>query len=470
MKRIAVIGAGWYGCHIAIELSKQGNIVTLFEKNNKIVNELSGNFGVRLHLGLHYPRSRATRESCLTGYEEFTRVYPDLVNEHQHSIYALGDFDASGEKSKIDKDSFEALEKEHHSYNVIDPENFGYKNLVTAIDTQEGSIVVGKKLRNKLTNYLDRHNVAVRLNTGVSEISRNKNEIQLIVNGQSEIFDKVINATSFQQFTPNIGDLFDMRVAYQICIGLIYEDTQEEIKGKPNPFIVMDGWFPCFMAYDDGENSGRNRYLLYHGSYCILETYQSAVEARSELYRKLNDKKEEMRIESSARQHLIDFYPEFSERFRYIGWKGNVVAKVVTDTEFRNAFVFEDVDTNIIHVFPGKIPNVFDVGREVAVLVNEVGNDKTIQSSHYRFVQGGILDNGKKELSEKPKDISRNTCFLKISGDAQKSMSKIPTVENLIGLSGIFSKNNVFDFSKDPPDVSSMPNEIDTTLVSALVH
>ena len=106
----------------------------------------------------------------------------------------------------------------------------------------------------------------------------------------------------------------------------------------------------------------------------------------------------------------------------------------------------------------------------MSVLVNELSNDKIVQSSHYRFVRDGILDAGQKEVSEKPKDISRNTCFLQTSDDVQKSMSNMPRVENLVGLSGIFSKNNVFDFSKDSPDVSPMPNEIDTTLFFALVH
>lgn len=43
-KKVAIIGAGWYGCHLAKVLSEQGFDVTLYEKNGEILNEISGNF------------------------------------------------------------------------------------------------------------------------------------------------------------------------------------------------------------------------------------------------------------------------------------------------------------------------------------------------------------------------------------------------------------------------------------------
>ncbi len=63
---IAIIGAGWYGAHLACELAKQRHTVTLIEKNIAILSETSGTFGVRLHRGPHYPRSSETRKGCAT--------------------------------------------------------------------------------------------------------------------------------------------------------------------------------------------------------------------------------------------------------------------------------------------------------------------------------------------------------------------------------------------------------------------
>lgn len=441
MKEIAVVGAGWYGCHIALVLSKRGHQVTLYEKNSEILNELSGNFGVRLHLGLHYPRSKKTRENCLEGYDKFVATYPELVNHHEHSIYGLGYLDADKKPSKVDVKTFEGLVEEHSSYKIIDPNMYGYKSLQTAIDSTEASIVVGEKLRIKFIQFLKQEGVKLKLNTTVNEIGRcESDKITISTKEGKKTFDNIINATSFQQFTPKKHNLFDMEVAYQICVGLIYEDTQKA-KGDPIPFIVMDGWYPCLMSYDNSEVQ-ENKWLLYHGKWCVLKSYSSAEEAKGGLAQKLSDVELQKRVEESARSHLNEFYPEFSERFKFVGWKGNVIAKVITEKEFRSAFVFQDQDTRITHIFPGKVPNIFDVEKEVVKLVeNDLADQTIISDGNYWFVKGGVLDQGKEEISEKPKDISRNTCFLQASEEVSTKLDQEPSVSsNLILLSSIFNK------------------------------
>lgn len=46
---IAIIGAGWIGCHLAIDLAKIGRQITLFDKGDEILSGVSGDFGIRLH-------------------------------------------------------------------------------------------------------------------------------------------------------------------------------------------------------------------------------------------------------------------------------------------------------------------------------------------------------------------------------------------------------------------------------------
>ena len=40
-KRIAIIGAGWYGCHIGLSLKHLGFDVTIFEKENDVLTRAS---------------------------------------------------------------------------------------------------------------------------------------------------------------------------------------------------------------------------------------------------------------------------------------------------------------------------------------------------------------------------------------------------------------------------------------------
>jgi hypothetical protein len=98
--KIAIVGAGWYGCHLALKLKKAGHSVVLLEKNSDISMQISGKFGIRLHLSPHYPRSDATTNNCRNNFEKFKNEYSDLIVEHDYSIYGLGNFDADGLPSK----------------------------------------------------------------------------------------------------------------------------------------------------------------------------------------------------------------------------------------------------------------------------------------------------------------------------------------------------------------------------------
>ena len=150
-KNIAIIGAGWYGCHLALALKKNGHDVTLYEKNNTIFSEISGNFGIRLHAGPHYPRSLKTRESCRRGAQRFIEEYPDLVIKHEHAIYALGTTDAEGKASKTDKDMFHDVCAES-SAKQIQPKEYGYENLISAYNIDEPSIALGERVRTLISS------------------------------------------------------------------------------------------------------------------------------------------------------------------------------------------------------------------------------------------------------------------------------------------------------------------------------
>ena len=68
-KKIAIIGAGWFGCHIAHQIKKKLNKfdIKLYEKEKDIFLGASSNNQNRLHLGFHYPRSKQTRLQSKNG-------------------------------------------------------------------------------------------------------------------------------------------------------------------------------------------------------------------------------------------------------------------------------------------------------------------------------------------------------------------------------------------------------------------
>lgn len=420
-KEIGIIGAGWYGCHVALALTKKGYKVTVFEKNLDIFQGVSGDFGIRLHKGPHYPRSLKTRESCRRAFDEFLETYPDLIVKHEYSTYALGTIDSMKNPPKVNKDEFKDVCFEDTTCEELSTEKYGYDNLHNVMNLEEPSIVVGNRLREAFRGYLRDAGVTLKCNFLVTELKA-EDDTAVIVGGKEKYsFIKVVNATGCAAYLPtNISTVspVSMEVIYQPCLGLVYADKQSG--PKPFSFIVMDGWFPCVMPYLDESVPGvdasfqeiqqqqqygeeeeeeyyevtdlqdncfvadkvedteshsipneqplvpsidgvdaaavstighRRKYVLTHGNYTIMASCASYKEA-SGILEQLDDTFIAERIQPPSEREINRFWPEFKDRFEYLGWKGRVLAKLRTKTEFRSAVTFAH-PAPIIHIIPG---------------------------------------------------------------------------------------------------------------------
>lgn len=396
---IAIVGAGWYGCHLAIALKKAGKDVTLFEKNPSILSEISGSFGIRLHAGPHYPRSKKTRESCRRGFKKFQDTYPELVVPHEHSFYAHGMIDADKHPSKVSNTVFKQSCRETEGFESIKPDDYGFQELSSAYRVEEPSIVLGERLRNAMLKHLQKADVKVIFNYNVSLVEPYPNRVVLSNGEDTQRFDKMINATSYKIHQPEDDPdfPFQMEVFYQPCLALMYRDKTPG--QKPISFIVMDGSFPCIMPHIteiEPEHPKTRNYILTHGKWTIMGAYETP-EIATAILGSIDDDHVKVYIQQPSEAEMCRFWPEFSKRFEYIGWKGHVLAKIKTEREFRSAVTFER--DNIIQIVPGKVSNVFDVEEEV---LNLLENKKIMYSGHYRFIKGGVLDQSQQEISEKP--------------------------------------------------------------------
>ena len=411
--RVAIIGGGWYGAHVALALQKLGFKVTLLEKGKDIFTGISGKFGVRLHAGPHYPRSSSTRESCHQGFDEFCKTYPELTNPHEYSIYGLGTRDANNNPPKVTKEQFKQVCKESKGAREIDVAAYGYQNLSVAYDIPEPSIVVGVRLRNTFKELLQSAGVKVRCNFNVTTLEKLANNKILIIDDKQEflISNYIINTTSYQSLLPTHQLHFKMDVVYQPCLALVYKDTITPPPKKPLSWIVMDGWFPCLMPYDDRPektNIASRKYILTHGKWTIMGSYKTSNEAHAHLAT-VDEAFINSRVRPHCEEEITKFWPEFTTRFRYIKWVGAVLAKIKTDREFRSAVVFQHQVSGMIFVFPGKVSNIFDAEREVLSLIK---NENVIHKGDYCYAKNGVLDDAKQEIEEVPKDPFNNTCEL----------------------------------------------------------
>ena len=402
MREIAIIGGGWYACHLALVLAKQGHTVTLYEKNSDIFSQISGEFSIRLHSGLHYPRSASTREHCHYGFNLFKQAYPDLVFDHEYSVYGLGVIDDDGNPSKVDAKKFRTVCQESEGHKEIQPRSRGYQNLHTAVEVYEPSIALGPHLRSKFNQYLKDAGVRVCCNHLITTIVRSdKDKMSVVSNFSSAKFDHVINATSYQSLLPLSKALpFDMSIVYQPCLSLIYEDTTPG--QKPISFIVMDGSFPCLMPRMLG--SEPKEYSLTHAKWTIMGSY-SNIEDAYVILGKLNQSFIESCIKPKCEQSMTDFWPEFANRFRFKRYLSTVLAKPATGSEFRSALTFRTND--IIYVIPGKVAHIFDVEKEVTALIAQ---DNILSNGAFDYMKGGVLDLSKTDVTETANIDESSTC------------------------------------------------------------
>lgn len=413
---VAIIGGGWYGCEVAksIKTEKPESCVTIFEKSPEIFSGVSGTFGNRLHVGTHYPRSSVTREFCHEGYKEFYTNYPELINEHSHSIYGLGISDAEGNPSKVSKDEFAAVCREFGDAKELPISK--YPNLHYVADIKEPSLVMGTQLRNFFKKKLKRIGVHIRCNVTIINIKSVDTKLVITtIDGKKLTFDHVINATGFQALLPK--EPLQFNIFYQACFALVY--TQNIPSVKPFSFIVMDGKFPSLMPYDDriDKTSPVSKYVLTHASITLSEkcpTLKDAENIFAQMAAAMDGS-----LKTKCENEIKRFYPEFEKEFTYVSYMGVVLAKLQTTEDFRGAITFKAGE--VIYFIPGKISNVFQVSREVLSFIN---SENIINEENYSYIKDGIFDRSKKSSAQQA-SISSVSFFRNRDSNEVLSLSEI---------------------------------------------
>ena len=441
MFRIILVGGGWYGVHLALMLKGAGYDVEIFEKNDDLLKAVSGNFGIRLHKGPHYPRSPETRKTCKESYEKFCATYPELVVELDTSIYVLGRVDSEGNPSRVTKDDFSRVCHESPECEDLDFSKMGLNDteIEYAANMAEHAMVLGARLRQYFKNKLEKTGVPYRCNSEITSIDRDGDISRIrVASGETFECDLVINTTGYQALVPSSLKAefpISMDAVYQPCLALCYRDLEPD--GKPFTFIVMDGWFPCLMPYVD-QTPYQNTYIVTHGKYTIMGSCEEPKQAY-EMLQGLSDEFIYENIKPKIEAEMCRFWPGFAGRFEYTGWKGSVLAKLRTSKEFRAAVTFQH--GGVIYVFPGKVSNIFNAEEEVFALLK---NQNCIETNGVRFVRGGVLDAARDEISERPKPGEPNTCGLDTLNDIRRESSTSPRKCKEFRVPSAFSALNFF--------------------------
>jgi glycine/D-amino acid oxidase-like deaminating enzyme len=99
-----VVGGGFYGCLIAVDLARLGQRVLLVERERDLLLRASYNNQARIHQGYHYPRSFTTAVRSRESFERFVADFPECVDQSFDKYYAVG-----RELSKVTAGYFETF-------------------------------------------------------------------------------------------------------------------------------------------------------------------------------------------------------------------------------------------------------------------------------------------------------------------------------------------------------------------------
>lgn len=329
--RIRVVGAGWYGSHIALALLREGHDVVVYERHEQAFAGASGHNQSRLHRGFHYPRCFWTRSRALTDYDEFMRHYGHLTNPVRTNIYAV-----AKNVSMIDWMTYKLT---MHSTGIdfleVGPEDYGLANCEGAMLTGE-RLIVQDRARDWFTDKLG---AALHLDHEVETI-------------RDPGYDVTIDCT-FGMFGTHPVEWVEP------CVMLIFSGPTDRA------VTIMDGPEGVSLYPFDEQHVSLTS---------VSETPFARCETMADAYRAIGtltpQKIDQIKKRMIAR--LDAFWPSFADAYRFHSHVTAPRVKPISASDRRACVVTPNDD--VITVFPGKISGVFEAERRVLdILDGHVG-------------------------------------------------------------------------------------------------
>lgn len=390
--RIFIIGAGYAGVILAIELKKRDYNVTLITDGYDIlIGGSSEFFGIRCHVGPHYDLSAQSRLLMRKNAEIFKKNYPELVinnnNKHDNiSIYAISKKpDLDNKPSKTNEEAYKKqLKKINEEVNgtyigqlpLKESNRLGLTSEATYFKVREESLKTGKRARDILGEKLQVLGIPIITNTRV--IGVRKYGYQYTLTTQSTDpknhstpaapttprkyyrCENVINTTGYQtlDLQPTTKLPGNLRFAYQVCLGFILTGRKKQFHSKTWSIIWMSGKYPCLMPIVNDSEENQNNYwkfLMTHGALTLIYTSNDPKQAHQYLNNFKQNIEQQEQVKEQLKKELENYWPSLLTEVTFSNeFFGSVLAKPITNEEFRASVVFQHKELGMF-ITPGKI-------------------------------------------------------------------------------------------------------------------
>tara|TARA_Y100000593_G_scaffold82678_1_gene155461 strand:+ start:917 stop:1954 length:1038 start_codon:yes stop_codon:yes gene_type:complete len=331
-KVIKIIGAGLFGCCIAIELKKAGHEVILLEQDSDIMQRASKLNHNRIHFGFHYPRSVKTARQSLDGLVSFLLNFKDAIVSDFPNYY-MNHID-----SNVSSDEYISFCDEvgiSYEFEYPDKHLLNKNNIDLSLKVNEPVFdydILKSIVMNKLGG------VDLRLNT---KFDGNTDGCDYIINSSYSNVNKI----------NGILGLPKLNLKFQDVIVPIFKMKHDTVG-----LTIMDGPFCSIMP--KGNNS--NEFLLYHPKYSVVSESKKVIDISKTDENILIDK-----IYENSKQ----FYP-FLSNVEKIGCWRTIRALPVNYNDARLSELFiNNNNSNFITVLSGKVSTCWKVAYEIKSII-----------------------------------------------------------------------------------------------------
>jgi len=324
--KIAIIGAGWVGCHLAKKLLELGIELTIFESDG-IFSSTSYYNQNRLHLGFHYSRNQRTRNLCKETFDLFMEEYGEFVEEVPLNIYSIP------QKSILDFGTYKSIFNQEE---IEFDEMFfsSLENIEGSINTKEKYINF-KRVKEYFSDLLSDHLV----NQEIENIESLKDD-----------FDIVINCTN------NYIKNDETPAYYEVSLSLIYEKIKET---EFDSLTLVDGNFFSIYPYSD------NLFTLTDVEYTPMYINDSLEEI--ERYRESIEESLIDSLKSKITDRVRYYFPDFDKHFQYRTYFTSIKSKTYSPSADRYPTISQK--DNVINFFTGKIQGIYVIEEKIKELI-----------------------------------------------------------------------------------------------------
>ncbi|QEY32366.1 NAD(P)/FAD-dependent oxidoreductase [Synechococcus sp. RSCCF101] len=337
--RFAVIGAGFYGLHIATRLKALGLEIRVFEKSDDILTFASGNNQFRLHLGFHYARNFRTRQQSRDGFFRFLERYQQLTEPIPENYYLVpkGDslIDFSTYKLIMMSSGLDFVEKEH-------PVEISYP--CGSVVTAERVLMIDRARQHFYQHLPDTIELGV-------EATVSMDDDRVRVNGES--FDYCIDCT-WGHLMPDKNFFFESTI-------LLYY-RKKEAGSLARAYTFVDG--PLCSLYPT-EKPGI--FTLSSVPYTPIAQHGTSDEALHAIATLSSHDINLKRL--LMEKQIMRYYPGFLDDYEYLDPQLCVKTKPFGHDDDRSCYVKRY--GRLIKCLSGKVDNIFYAAAEVMALIED---------------------------------------------------------------------------------------------------